>query len=261
MSLTLFENLMLDELVNRHVESGFMTPESAGGFKTFYESQPEEVRKAQRVTLAQRVGISMGEVGVLRKTTPPEKPPSVAELPLVSQVTAPGIWEELPTFTDPIAPGIWEESRLTPEPAQGGQIVRQAELPSMPRAAEKVDPVALPQVQRATQPGAAPVIMRTGGAAGLLPGSVIDGLVDLDKQANALLGGDPDETISSRAGRGAFFGPSVSSALCTGLDLIDPGHCTGASIAHQRRVTRSGIPTGSVCLTSQIASLIARRRC
>ena len=256
MSLTAWESLMLDELVGRNVSGGFMTPESVGGFKAFYESQPGEVRKAQRVTLAQRVGISMGEVGVLTKPAPPEKPPSAvaiaaespAELPIVDQPISPNIWEELPPDV-----GV-----LTP---QGGPPGRQAELPAMPGAAEKVDPVALPQVQRATQPGGPPVIMRTGGAAGLLPGSVIDGLVDLDKQANAFLGGDPDETISSRAGRGAFFGPSVSSALCTGLDLIDPGHCTAASAAHQRRVTRSGIPTGSVCLTSQIASLIARRRC
>lgn len=51
-------------------------------------------------------------------------------------------------------------------------------------------------------------------------------LIAIDQLINTLFGGDPDETISSRAGkyaadrRGWF--PCV---LCKLLDKIDPNHC------------------------------------
>ena len=47
--------------------------------------------------------------------------------------------------------------------------------------------------------------------------------VSLDQWVNARLGGDPDETISSRCAkrRGCIF----CGLLCNLLDRIDPGHC------------------------------------
>ena len=50
-------------------------------------------------------------------------------------------------------------------------------------------------------------------------------LVGLDQLGNALMGGDPDETISSRAARGQLFGKWVSWLMCRFLNFLDPGHC------------------------------------
>ena len=50
-------------------------------------------------------------------------------------------------------------------------------------------------------------------------------LVGLDQLLNALLDGDPDETVSSRAGRREFISPRISRWLCRLLDWLDPGHC------------------------------------
>lgn len=50
-------------------------------------------------------------------------------------------------------------------------------------------------------------------------------LVAVDQLANALLGGDPDETISSRAAKAAARGRRWGCVLCRCLDRIDPGHC------------------------------------
>jgi hypothetical protein len=49
-------------------------------------------------------------------------------------------------------------------------------------------------------------------------------LISLDQLGNSLLGGDPDETISSRAGK-AKGHSKIASALCWVLDKIDANHC------------------------------------
>lgn len=54
-------------------------------------------------------------------------------------------------------------------------------------------------------------------------------LVGIDQLANALWGGDPDETISSRLGKlkragGGRIDRPLPRAIDRGLDRIDPGH-------------------------------------
>lgn len=49
-------------------------------------------------------------------------------------------------------------------------------------------------------------------------------LIALDQSANVLLGGEPDETISSRAGRNQDV-KKWAKILCKGLNWIDSGHC------------------------------------
>lgn len=52
-------------------------------------------------------------------------------------------------------------------------------------------------------------------------------LVALDQLGNALLGGDPDETISSRAGKCVKRGGNTScQVLCKILNYIDRDHCS-----------------------------------
>ena len=51
-------------------------------------------------------------------------------------------------------------------------------------------------------------------------------LISLDQFANTLLGGDPDETISSRAGK-ARKG-RLGYYLCRVLHWFDKGHCQDA---------------------------------
>ncbi|MCH9053107.1 MAG: hypothetical protein IIA72_18950 [Proteobacteria bacterium] len=50
-------------------------------------------------------------------------------------------------------------------------------------------------------------------------------LVGIDQFANTIIGGDPDETISSRAGKARRKGKWWARALCWGLNVIDRGHC------------------------------------
>jgi hypothetical protein len=50
--------------------------------------------------------------------------------------------------------------------------------------------------------------------------------VALDQAANAAIGGSEDETISSRAGKGAARGVWHWCLLCRVLDWIDKGHCS-----------------------------------
>lgn len=52
--------------------------------------------------------------------------------------------------------------------------------------------------------------------------------VALDQLLNALLGGDEDETMSSRLGKDARRGRIVGCVLCKMLDLIDKNHCEKA---------------------------------
>lgn len=52
-------------------------------------------------------------------------------------------------------------------------------------------------------------------------------LVSLDQFANTVLGGDPDETISSRAGKRQRKG-KLAYWLCRALNWIDSSHCDKA---------------------------------
>ncbi|TFE30846.1 hypothetical protein [Cohnella luojiensis] len=50
-------------------------------------------------------------------------------------------------------------------------------------------------------------------------------LISIDQLANTLLGGSPDETISSRMGKRAIKGDRLGRLICRFLDLFDKGHC------------------------------------
>ena len=52
--------------------------------------------------------------------------------------------------------------------------------------------------------------------------------VALDQLGNALLGGDEDETISSRAAKARLKGKRWGCVLCRFLDWLDPNHCTNS---------------------------------
>lgn len=49
--------------------------------------------------------------------------------------------------------------------------------------------------------------------------------VALDQALNALLGGAPDETLSSRLGRGKAKGDDFSADVCAVLDVLEEQHC------------------------------------
>lgn len=53
---------------------------------------------------------------------------------------------------------------------------------------------------------------------------LINILISVDQFFNTLFGGDPDETISSRAGKrdGRRIVPTF---ICWLLEKVDPGHC------------------------------------
>lgn len=50
-------------------------------------------------------------------------------------------------------------------------------------------------------------------------------LIVLDEFGNALTGGDPGETISSRAGKVMNEGKSWGCVLCKFLDMFQKDHC------------------------------------
>ena len=50
-------------------------------------------------------------------------------------------------------------------------------------------------------------------------------LISIDQLGNALLRGDPDETISSRAAKAEVRGKRWGCLLCKFLDKLDPNHC------------------------------------
>ncbi len=52
--------------------------------------------------------------------------------------------------------------------------------------------------------------------------------VAADQLVNVLLGGDEDETVSSRAAKDRNRGRIVGCVLCRFLDLFDPNHCDKA---------------------------------
>jgi len=50
-------------------------------------------------------------------------------------------------------------------------------------------------------------------------------LILIDEAANTLTGGDPGETISSRAGKAMTKGKAWGCILCKFLDLFQKDHC------------------------------------
>lgn len=50
--------------------------------------------------------------------------------------------------------------------------------------------------------------------------------VSFDQLGNAAANGDPDETVSSRAGKARLMGRRWGCVLCKLLDKLDPGHCS-----------------------------------
>ena len=55
-------------------------------------------------------------------------------------------------------------------------------------------------------------------------------LISIDQFFNTIFGGNPDETISSRAGK-ARKTSKLANGLCIVLDVFDPNHCE-KSIEH-----------------------------
>ena len=53
-------------------------------------------------------------------------------------------------------------------------------------------------------------------------------LIAFDRFANALFAGDPEETISSRAGKARNEDKVWGKALCPVLDWLDPDHCASS---------------------------------
>lgn len=54
---------------------------------------------------------------------------------------------------------------------------------------------------------------------------VLNVLIALDQFGNALVGGDPDETISSRAGKAQQKGRRWGCVLCRFLNWFERDHC------------------------------------
>ncbi len=50
-------------------------------------------------------------------------------------------------------------------------------------------------------------------------------LISLDQLGNTILGGLPDETISSRAAKAKLAGKKWGCVLCKWLDKLDKDHC------------------------------------
>lgn len=50
-------------------------------------------------------------------------------------------------------------------------------------------------------------------------------LISLDQLGNTILGGLPDETISSRAAKAKLQGKRWGCVLCKLLDKLDKNHC------------------------------------
>jgi hypothetical protein len=50
-------------------------------------------------------------------------------------------------------------------------------------------------------------------------------LISLDQLLNTLLGGNPDETLSSRMGKRARKGDKFAKCFCSVLDVFDKDHC------------------------------------
>lgn len=61
----------------------------------------------------------------------------------------------------------------------------------------------------------------------------------LSQLVSALLGGDPDETVSSRLGKARNKGVRWVLPLCSLLDMIHPDHCTKSALWDKDEGTRS----------------------
>ncbi|MDL2284417.1 hypothetical protein LJC19_04670 [Oxalobacter sp. OttesenSCG-928-P03] len=70
------------------------------------------------------------------------------------------------------------------------------------------------------------------------PRTIIYGIA-ADQFANVSIGGQPDETISSRAYRGALEGKFWWSVLRTVLDWVETDHCKQA---YESEINRSQLP-------------------
>ncbi len=57
---------------------------------------------------------------------------------------------------------------------------------------------------------------------------IINVLLWLDLGANTLLGGDPQETLSSRLGKAAKRGNRIAYVCCRALRWFDKNHCINA---------------------------------
>jgi hypothetical protein len=62
---------------------------------------------------------------------------------------------------------------------------------------------------------------------------LVNWLIWLDCGANCLLGGDPQETISSRLGKAASRGSMWAYYACRVLHWFDKQHCQGAIDPHE----------------------------
>jgi hypothetical protein len=62
---------------------------------------------------------------------------------------------------------------------------------------------------------------------------VINLLIGIDQAANSLIGGSPDETVSSRCARGQEHW--YWKILGRAIDAIQPGHCAKALASEQAR--------------------------
>jgi hypothetical protein len=74
-------------------------------------------------------------------------------------------------------------------------------------------------------------------------------LLGFDQLFNAILAGDPDETLSRRAGRARDRRQMWGCRLCSWLDLIDPRHC-------QKTLDRIGVEEGE----NSVPRLLSRWR-
>ena len=63
---------------------------------------------------------------------------------------------------------------------------------------------------------------------GKLKQYLFNNIYAFDQTLNALLGGDPDETLSSRMGKRPKEHCQLCWLICRGLHLIDPMHCEKA---------------------------------
>ena len=63
---------------------------------------------------------------------------------------------------------------------------------------------------------------------------LVNVFVGFDQMVNAVLGGDPDMTLSGRMGRAIAQGHCrLCKPVCRLLDRIDPGHCAKAAKAER----------------------------
>jgi hypothetical protein len=67
-------------------------------------------------------------------------------------------------------------------------------------------------------------------------------LIAVDQFGNALGGGDPDETISSRAAKAQRVGKRWGCVLCRWLDKIDPNHCEKSIETDEGLDQPTGVP-------------------